>query len=275
MPAASDRALQDALIRLLADAPFRAAVYAEGGADALAAIAPEHAEMLRTVSRDRVRRFARFITRGYYHERVAHFYKYSHALARWTGRRPLDALRTAGFDAMLDRVVLGSRESAREVAALVNAHLAEAPGAPPYAADLRRYEGAQIIIEAGPRVWRSSAPAPSVAPTTIAAPNPDVLVLDFAWDLPAVLPALLAVHANERAALAPPSAVPTPTQLLFTRSPRARVTVMRWSQPLAQLVAAMDGTRELRDVAAAAGLPDRDVVEIAGALAEVGAIHVA
>ncbi|HEX6965733.1 MAG TPA: hypothetical protein VF166_08020 [Gemmatimonadaceae bacterium] len=272
MAATSDRALQDALIRLLADAPFRSALSA-GDEDALTQIPPEHAAVLRAVSPDRVRRFARFIARGYYHERVAHFYRYSHALARWTRCRPVDALRTPACDALLDRVILGSRDSAHDVAALVESHLAAASDAPPYAADLRRYESAQMIIEAGPRVWRSSASSPAITATTIAAPSADILVLDFAWDLPALLPTLLAARTDDSAQPSPPRATRTPTQLLFARSPRARVTVMRWSDSLAHLLSTMDGTRALRDVAAAAGLPDHDVLEIASTLAEVGAIH--
>ena len=271
----SDRALQDAVIRLLADAPFRAALRGDDRVHALDGIPPAHESALRATDPERVRRFAHFLARGYYHERIVHFYKYSRILARWTGMRPADVLRTADFDALLDTIVLGSRESACAVAELVEAALAEAPAAPPYAADLLRYESAQMITEAGPRVWSSSAPPPALAPTTVAATSPDVLVLDFEWDLPALLPTLLAVQAAPSAPPSPPTATRRPTQLLFARSPRARVTVMRCTATLAALVAAMDGTRELHDIAVAAGITDRDVVEIASALAEAGAIHVA
>jgi len=271
----SDRALQDAVIRLLADAPFRAALRGDDRVHALDGIPPAHESALRATDPERVRRFAHFLARGYYHERIVHFYKYSRILARWTGMRPADVLRTADFDALLDTIVLGSRESACAVAELVEAALAEAPAAPPYTADLLRYESAQMITEAGPRVWSSSASPPTVAPTTVAAASPDVLVLDFEWDLPALLPALLALQGAQRAALSPPAASRRPTQLLFARSPRARVTVMRWSATLASLVAALDGMRELHDAAAAAGISDRDVVEIASALAEAGALHIA
>ena len=267
----SDRALQDAVIRLLADAPFRAALRGDDRVHALDGIPPAHESALRATDPERVRRFAHFLARGYYHERIVHFYKYSRILARWTGMRPADVLRTADFDALLDTIVLGSRESACAVAELVEAALAEAPAAPPYTADLLRYESAQMITEAGPRVWSSSAPPPAVAPTTVAATSPDVLVLDFEWDLPPLFPALLAVQAAPSA----PTAIRRPTQLLFARSPRARVTVMRCTATLAALVAAMDGTRELHDIAIAADIPDRDIVEIASALAEAGAIHVA
>src|SRR3989449_5690420 len=50
------------------------------------------------------------------YERLVHFFKYSRALARVTGRRPEAILRRPGFDALLPTAVLGSRETARAVA---------------------------------------------------------------------------------------------------------------------------------------------------------------
>jgi hypothetical protein len=269
---AGDRALQDALIRLLADASFRASLLDSTGAAAADGVDAGHAAVLRATNRERVHRFARFLARGYYHERITHFYKYSRVLARWTGRQPHDVLRDPAFDALLDRIVLGSRASARAIAQLVERHLGSAAGAPPYTGDLLRYESAQMIVEAGPRVWRDAEPVAPLAPDTVATRNPDALVLDFAWDLPPLLPALLAA-ANGTPSPTPPPAERAPTQLLFARSPRGRVTVMRWSPTLAALITAMDGTRELRDVAALSRIPEHDVVEIAAALTEAGAVH--
>src|SRR5207244_1039811 len=68
---ATDRALQDEVIRALADAPFRAS--------------PEW-RRLALADPDRVERYARFLARHFYHERIVHFFKYSRALARITGR---------------------------------------------------------------------------------------------------------------------------------------------------------------------------------------------
>src|SRR5207249_10179912 len=101
----------------------------------------------------------RFLARHFYHERLVHFFKYSRALARVTGRRPEAVLHGAGFDALLPTVVLGSRETARAVAALAVRHVrpASAPQTIPYLADLLEYEEAMMIAEAGPRVWRDDA----------------------------------------------------------------------------------------------------------------------
>src|SRR5439155_14250539 len=82
----SDRALQDHVIRALADAPYRAST--EWRRRALA-------------DPERVERYARFLARHFYYERIVHFFKYSRALARVTGRRPEAVLNQPGFDALL------------------------------------------------------------------------------------------------------------------------------------------------------------------------------
>src|SRR5204862_8280462 len=140
--AVSDRAVQDEVIRALADAPYRAsAAWRDRG---LAEAA-------------RVERFARFLARHFYHERVVHFFRYSGALARVTGRRPEAVLGQVAFDALLAGAVLGSRDTARAVAALVVAHVVGgSPSAVPYHADLVRYEETMMVVEAGPRVWRDA-----------------------------------------------------------------------------------------------------------------------
>ena len=100
----SDRALQDHVIRALADAPYRAST--EWHRRALA-------------DPERVERYARFLARHFYYERIVHFFKYSRALARATGRRPEAVLNQPGFDALLPTVVLGSRASTQAVAAVL------------------------------------------------------------------------------------------------------------------------------------------------------------
>src|SRR4029077_13979855 len=71
IPPSSDRALQDDVIRALADAPYRASAdwRRRGLADP-----------------DRLERYARFLARHFYYERVVQFFKYSRSLARVTAR---------------------------------------------------------------------------------------------------------------------------------------------------------------------------------------------
>src|SRR5205807_1765587 len=69
----SDRALQDDVIRALADAPYRAS---------------PRWRRRNLADPDRVERYARFLARHFYYERIVQFFKYSRALARITGRAP-------------------------------------------------------------------------------------------------------------------------------------------------------------------------------------------
>src|SRR5438874_1239957 len=175
--ATGDRDVQDRVIRALADARYRASPAWQA---------------YHLADPDRVERYARFLARHFYHERIVQFFKYSRSLARVTGRPPEGVLKGDGFDLLLPSVVLGSRETAQAVARLVVAYVAAARAPIPYLADLLRYEEAMMLVEAGPRVWRETGtgetgdgngePPQAVEGT---------LLLDLQYDLPAVLPRLL------------------------------------------------------------------------------------
>src|SRR5947208_12058780 len=145
-------------------------------------------------------RYARFLARHFYYERIVHFFKYSHTLARVTGCAPEGILQSPAFDALLPALVLGSRETAGAVARLVTAHVAARGALVPYSADLLRYETAMMAVEAGPRVWRDAdggggggspkgvpaGPGERYCPETVEG----TVLLELAFDLPAVLPKL-------------------------------------------------------------------------------------
>src|SRR5438105_3567318 len=139
----SDRALQDDVIRALADAPYRAS---------------PRWRRRNLADPDRVERYARFLARHFYYERIVQFFKYSRALARITGRAPEAVCKGDAFDLLLPSVVLGSRETAQAVARLVVAHVGAARAPIAYLADLLRYEEAMMLVEAGPRIWRDDRP---------------------------------------------------------------------------------------------------------------------
>ena len=257
----SDRAVQDEVIRALADAPYRAsAAWQERGlADAA-----------------RVERFARFLARHFYHERIVHFFRYSGALARVTGRRPEAVLRQPQFDALLSTAVLGARDTARAVAELVVAHVAGGGtgggGAIPYHADLLRYEETMMVVEAGPRVWReigkgeagrgTGAPPELVEGTAL---------LELDYDLPAVLAKLLQPWTTSPPS--PPEAARRPTKLLVARSRHGRVTVARADEAVASIVRLTDGVRTLEDLARAAGLRPAELEATLSGLTEIGAVR--
>ena len=228
----SDRAVQDEVIRALADAPYRAS--AEWRARGLA-------------DPTRVERFARFLSRHFYYERVVQFFKYSRALARVTGRPPETILSQPGFEELFPRMVLGSRETATEVARLVSEYVGGAGTASvPYLRDLLRYEAAMMVAEAGPRVWRDGEGAGSPkgrggersAPVMVVG----TVVLDLSYDLPAVFPRLLAPWTDV------PEASARPVKLLVARSAHGRVAVARSSDAVERILAQADGRRTLAEL---------------------------
>jgi hypothetical protein len=258
----SDRALQDDVIRALADAPYRASLEwrRRGLADA-----------------DRVERYARFLTRHFYFERIVHFFKYSRALARVTGRPPEAILKSPPFEALLPTLVLGSRETAAAVARLVTAHVAAGRVPIPYLADLLRYEEAMMVVEAGPRVWQDAdraegAGSPKGVP---AGPGeryrPEMVegtvLLDLAYDLPTILPKLLQPWTDV------PQAPERRTKLLVARSPHGRVAVARSDETVAAVVQLADGRRTLWEVAAGAGLGVKDLEATLQGLVDLGAMR--
>ena len=252
----SDRALQDDVIRALADAPYResAAWRARRLADP-----------------DRVERFARFLARHFYYERVVHFFKYSRALARVTGRRPEAVLTRPDFEALVPTIVLGSRQTAQAVALLVVTHVGDAGPVIPYLADLLRYEAAMMVVEAGPRIWRDGPESKDQTVGTGEWSAPEkvegTVLLELAYDLPPVLPQLLRPWSDV------PQAPARSTTLLVARSPHGRVAVARSTHAVAALLRLADGRKTLAQLAHDAGLEVRELEQALHGLAELGAVR--
>ena len=250
----SDRALQDEIIRALADAPYRAS--SEWRRRGLA-------------DPDRVERFARFLTRHFYYERIVNFFKYSRALARVTGRKPEAILKRPGFEALLPTAVLGSRETARAVARLVVEYVADSGAEIRYLADLLRYEEAMMVVEAGPRVWRENSVTEGAGSGEQYAPEvvEGTVLLELSYDLPAVLPKLLQPWTEV------PQALETATKLLVARSRHGRVAVARSNQAVAAVVQLADGRRTLEDLAREAGLRPAELAATLEGLVDLGAVR--
>ena len=250
----TDRALHDLVIRALADAPFRHS--AEWRQRALA-------------DPERVERFARFLARHFYFERIVHFFKYSGALARHTGRRPDAVLGMPGFAALLPSLVLGSRDSARTIAGLVVAHVKSgAPSLPiPFHDDLLRYEETMMVVEAGPRVWRE--PGTEKRETGNVAPQlvDGTALVDLSYDLPAVLPKLLQPFTTI------PEAPARPVRLIVARSRHGRVAVAKATDAIVSIMDLADGRKTLDDLAREAGLRPAELQATLQGLTELGAVR--
>jgi hypothetical protein len=251
-----DRALQDDVIRALADAPYRASPEWRRRGGGL-------------TDPDRVERYARFLARHFYCERIVHFFKYSRALARVTGRVPEVILKSPAFDALLPTLVLGSRETAAAVARLVTAHVAAGPVPIPYLADLLRYEEAMIVVEAGPRVWRDSDSGGGAGSREQYRPETveGTVLLKLTYDLPAVLPQLLKAWTDV------PQAPERPTTLLVARSPHGRVAVAKSDAGAAAVIGLADGKRTLEELAQGVGLELAQLRQTLQGLVDLGAVR--
>ena len=250
----NDRGLQDDVIRALADAPFRAS---------------REWRRRDLADPDRLERYARFLARHFYYERIVHFFKYSRALARVTGRPPEVVLKTAAFDGLFPTLVLGSRETAAAVARLVTTHVAASRAPVPFLADLLRYEEAMMVVEAGPRVWRDG-PATEGAGSGERYPPEKVegtVLLELAFDLPAVLPKLLQPWTDV------PQAPQRVTKLLVARSPHGRVAVAKSDAGAAAVIELADGKRTLEELAQDAGLQLAELRQTLQGLVDLGAVR--
>ncbi|HEV2751951.1 MAG TPA: hypothetical protein VGV12_15625 [Gemmatimonadales bacterium] len=255
IPPRTDRAVQDEVIRALADAPYRRS--------------PQW-QRLALADPDRVERYARFLARHFYHERIVQFFKYSRALARITGRRPEAVLKRAEFDALLPTAVLGSRETARAVARLVVDYVGAAGAARtgiPFLGDLLRYEEAMMVVEAGPRVWRDDDRGARSGERDLPERVDGTVLLELAYDLPVVLPKLLQPWTEL------PEAPERPVKLLVARSPHGRVAVARSDGSVAAVVGLADGTRTLEELASGAGMDVGALKETLQGLVDLGAVR--
>jgi hypothetical protein len=250
----SDRAIQDALIRALADAPYR-----------------QSAEWLerKLANPERVDLFARFLARHFYFERIVHFFKYSRALGRVTGRAPESVLSGEGFQGLLSGIVLGGRDSAVAVAKLVVAYVKTGDITPiPYLRDLLEYEEAMMVVESGARVWRETPTHDSRRTTRdVVERTEGTVLLDLDYDLPLVLPQLLRQWETV------PQAPRVQTQLLIARSRHGRVSVARTSAPIEKIIELADGRRSLDDLARQAGLRPAELAATVQGLVEIGAVR--
>jgi len=249
----SDRAVQDALIRALADAAFRAS--------------PQWRRR-ELADEARLDRFARFLARHYYYERLVHFFRYSRALARVTGRAPEDVLGGPDFDHLLPVIVLGSRESGVAVADLVTAYLATGDiDVIRYHDDLLRYQRAMMLVESGARVWRDGSRVAQETRRSLPLRVEGTMLLELKYDLPAVLPLLLGDWTDV------PAAQEQPTTLLIARSAHGRVSVARTTTAIATVLELADGRRSLDHLAREAGLKPAELEATLEGLIEIGAVR--
>ena len=238
----NDRALQDEIIRYLADANLRA----QG----------QRGSLIAAVEAAKARQFAHFLARRYYRDRLFRSFRYSHRFQPQTGRTAQDVADSKAFDAFLEECVLGSLASANRVAAMARAYLGAAPLPGLWWPDLLEYECAYFLQAATSERSPSSA-QPSRAVST--------RCRRFAWALPEMLPRI-------RAGKPISHDLRRECTLLFSRTDAGRIYVVEAEPLIERIFCATDGTRTLEEIAEAAGVSAEDARQILTALAEIGAV---
>ncbi len=238
------RALQDELIRYLSDARLRRA--------------PRRPASLKLNGdeAEKANKFARFLARRYYRDRLVRSFRYSRQFSAAAGRRAEDICDGEGFDAFLDQCVLGSVASARRAGEMAVAHLSPGQSLFPWWSDLTAYESAHLLqtatterAEPGPHYQRS----------------PSATCIRFEWALPEMLPQL-------RKGEAVGEEFHRGVTLLFSRTHMGKIYVVELDECAAAVFRATDGSRAAEQIAEAAGATFQQTEEALSSLVQIGAV---
>ena len=248
----NSRALQDELIRYLSDARLRDTTLRDEKPRATPTslqLAPGEAE--------KANRFARFLARRYYRDRLIRSFRYSRAFADPTGRRAEELCDREELEPFVEQCVLGSVASARRAGEMAVAHLSGGLRLFPWWSDLLAYESAHLLQTAtteraqpGPRCQRS----------------PSATCLHFDWALPEMLPRL-------RRGEAPGEELRREVTLLFSRTHMGKIYVVELDESTAAVFLATDGSRAVEQIAEAAAGTLPQAEEALSNLAQIGAVE--
>ena len=237
------RALQDEIIRYLSDARLRTA--------------PPASLRLTGNEAEKANKFARFLARRYYRDRLLRSFRYSRAFAARTGRRAEEICDREEFEAFLDQCVLGSADSARRAGEMAVAHLSSGAALFPWWSDLAAYESAHLL---------QTATTERAHPGLHHRPSPNATCIRFEWVLPEMLPSLLTGEAAGED-------FRHPVTLLFSRTHLGRIYVVELDESTAAVFRAVDGARAVEQIAEAAGTGQKQAEEAMNNLVQVGAVE--
>ena len=239
-----DRDLQDKLITYLADASVRRQTSSD------LPISPQQAQ--------RANRFARFLARRYYRDRLVRSFRYSQVFAAQLHRSAEEIVDGKPFDSFLNECVLGSFESAQRVGKMAVAHLTISPdSAPgPWWPDLLEYERCFFL---------QAATAENSRVTSTPFRGISALCCQFAWNLPDLL-----AKVKNNQPITDDQRVPV--TLLFSRTREGRIYVVEVDEPTKAIFQTTDGLRSAADIAGVTSLPETNVGEVLESLVRIGAV---
>lgn len=234
----SDRDLQDALINYLADAKLRRV------AAVSLPLLPQQAE--------RAGRFARFLARRYYRDRLARSFRYSPRF----GPAAETLVDTPDFDTVLGECVLGSVASAEQVGNLALDRLRRLPAPGPWWDDLLQYERLFFL---------QIATTENAVASAFLQPGPSARCQRFSWDLPELL---LRLKSGETTG----DELRREVTLLFSRTRWGRIYVVEVDAGTAAVFHAARAQIASSQIAETTLLPAATVQQTLTALAQVGAL---
>ncbi len=239
----NDRAVQDGIIRYLADAKVRTHT-------------PDSTPIA-TAEALKAARFARFLARRYYRDRLARSFRYSHHFRKQMGRVAEEVVDGAEFSEFLSGCVIGSLDSAQRVGAMARSYLTTMlPAA--WWPELLEYEYAYFLQAATAERGASIVDRPS--------PGVSAVCRRFAWALPEMLPRIRSgdeMGNGER----------RETTLLFSRTHAGRIYVAAVEPAMERIFRCTDGCRTKDEIAAAAGVPAAQAFALLASLASIGAVQ--
>ena len=240
----SDRAVQDDVIRYLADARVRAR--------------RPHAAPISAGEGTKATQFAHFLARRYYRDRLARSFRYSRRFRGQTGRIAEEVVDGEEFYRFLGHCVMGSIESARCVGEMAHAHLSRAPEPGPWWQDLLGYETAYFLQAAtAERATSTGRPSHGIS----------AVCRRFAWALPEMLPRLRAAETLD-------DDLRRQVTLLFSRTDTGRIYVVEIEATMEKVFHAVDGGSSLEQIATRAGTDLPSTKEALDALAGIGAVKI-
>ncbi len=254
------RSLHDTLLRVLCDGPLRAQLFDPH--DERTTSSSDEWDILGHVPKESLRNMARFLARHYYGERIVRLFRHIRRLAAQTGRDPLLILDTPHARVALDHAVLGSPGTADEMVSLIETFLlenaAEIQNRFPYWQDLVRYQATMFRLEARREEGRGTC-----LPCRSASGN----IVQFEWDLPAILADLASLNDQQASGLHRPSL------LLMASSADRHVTSLRCTPNVQRLFKAADGTRTVEELGIVANYSVQQTEQVLEQMKRIGAIQ--
>jgi hypothetical protein len=245
-----DRDLQDEVIRYLTDARLRAT--------------PSDALPLPPQEADKAGRFAMFLARRYYRDRMQRSFRYSALFAKQTQRRAEDSVEGDAFAQIARDSVLGSLNAAQRAGQMAAAYLTDwhrQSTVPSYNIgawwkSLLEYEYLHFLQTATSEVART---------TGLPQRGVSAVCNQFEWFMPELL-------ARLREAKPVGDDLRREVTLLFARTHTGKIYVMETDRAAEAVFRAISGNRKLEEIASAAGLGCEDTKRILQSLVEIGAV---